>query len=86
MENELDLIIIDVNMPGLDGITMLKMLKENKLGSSVPKIILTTEVSTSLNIDIKNETENVKTWVIKPINKKKLVSIIKRIEPDWYIL
>ena len=31
LEKSLDLIIVDVNMPGLDGLSMLKMLKDNKI-------------------------------------------------------
>ena len=34
---------------------------------------------------ILKETENVKTWVIKPINKQKIEDIIKRIDPNWNI-
>ena len=83
VEKELDLIIVDVNMPGLDGISMLKMLKENNVAGSIPKIILTTEIPKKFNIDVKEETENVRTWAIKPINKDRLVSVIKKIYPDW---
>ena len=83
IENELDLIIVDVNMPGLDGITMLKMLKENSLASNVPKIILTTEVSRNRKLEIKNYTDNVRSWIIKPLNKVILQNVIKKINTDW---
>ena len=83
IEDELDLIIVDVNMPGLDGITMLKMLKENELANNVPKIILTTEVSKNRKLEIKKDTENVRSWIIKPLNKVILQNVIKKINPDW---
>ena len=83
VENELDLIIVDVHMPGLDGISMLKMLKEHNFASGIPKIILTTEISKSHKSDIKNETENVRGWILKPVNKTIIENVIKKIDPDW---
>ncbi len=83
IENELDLIIVDVHMPGLDGISMLKMLKEHKFASGISKIILTTEISKSHKSDIKNETENVRGWILKPVNKTIIENVIKKIDPDW---
>ena len=83
IENELDLIIVDVHMPGLDGISMLKMLKEHKLASGIPKIILTTKISKSHKSDIKNETENVRGWILKPVNQTIIENVIKKIDPDW---
>jgi len=85
VEKSLDLIIVDINMPGLDGISMLKMLKDNKLASSIPKIILTTEIPKIFAKIVKEETENVKTWAIKPIDQTRLKTIIKKIYPDWLL-
>ncbi len=36
-----DLILLDLLMPGMDGMTMLKKLRENLWGKTVPVIILT---------------------------------------------
>src|SRR5580765_9119615 len=36
-----DLIISDVAMPGLDGFTLLKALKENKATQNIPLVLLT---------------------------------------------
>jgi DNA-binding response OmpR family regulator len=35
-----DLIILDIVMPSMDGLTMLKKLRENKWGENVPVLIL----------------------------------------------
>ena len=83
LDKDLSLIIVDVNMPVLDGISMLKMLKENKLASSVPKIILTTEMPKEIFKEVKSKTENVKAWIVKPIEVRRLKNIIVKIDPDW---
>ena len=83
LDKDLSLIIVDVNMPVLDGISMLKMLKENKLASSVPKIILTTEMPKEIFKEVKSKTENVKAWIVKPIEMRRLKNIILKILPDW---
>ena len=83
LDKDLSLIIVDVNMPVLDGISMLKMLKENKLASSVPKIILTTEMPKEIFKEVKSKTENVKAWIVKPIEVRRLKNIIVKILPDW---
>lgn len=35
-----DLILLDIILPGMDGLTMLKKLRQNRWGSRVPVIIL----------------------------------------------
>ncbi|MEX1997090.1 MAG: response regulator [Candidatus Andersenbacteria bacterium] len=45
-----DLILVDIVMPEMDGITMLKKLRKNSWGSKVPVIILT-NISDAAKID-----------------------------------
>ncbi len=41
LETHPDLIVLDINMPKMDGLTMLKHLRKDEWGSKVPVILLT---------------------------------------------
>jgi len=42
-QNWVDVILLDVHMPVMDGITMLEKVKENDLFSKIPIVLVTTE-------------------------------------------
>lgn len=50
LENEglVSLILLDVNMPGIDGLTLLKQLKEDALYKDIPVIMLTGETDDAI--------------------------------------
>jgi len=61
-----DLIISDVAMPGLDGFTLLKGLKENRSTQHIPLILLT---ATDKISDVeKGFASGAQAYVLKPIN------------------
>jgi len=71
------LILCDVNMPEMDGITMCKALHKDSATSKIPILMLTTEA----NIDLKNAGKNagVIAWMTKPVNEQKLIGAIKKL-------
>ncbi len=40
LRNKPDLVVLDIIMPSMDGLTMLKKLREDRWGNSVPVLIL----------------------------------------------
>lgn len=73
LEREIDLIITDIMMPNMDGITMLKALR-NEHNCQIPAIITTAFTETDYLLDaIKLQVEG---FIIKPINIKDLISTI----------
>ena len=61
-----DLIISDVAMPGLDGFTLLKGLKDNKATSSIPLILLT---ATDKIADVeKGFASGAQAYILKPVD------------------
>ena len=73
---DVKLIITDYNMPEMDGITMVRKLRELPTGKDVNVFMLTTESSPDLKALGKEV--GIKAWVTKPFNEEKLVAAIKK--------
>lgn len=72
----LGLIICDVNMPKMDGLTMCEKLKELKTYSG-PIIMMTTESSAEMKA--RGKAAGVLAWITKPYHAEKLLSVIGKI-------
>jgi two-component system, chemotaxis family, chemotaxis protein CheY len=71
------LIISDVNMPVMDGITFLKEVKRHPTCKFTPVIMLTTEAGE----DKKQEgrAAGAKAWVVKPFQPRSLVDAVSKL-------
>lgn len=74
-DGELKLVICDVNMPNMDGLTMVEKVKSS--GKSIPIIMLTTESSPDMKQRGKNA--GVKGWIVKPFNGPAAIGGIKKL-------
>ncbi|QDG53583.1 response regulator [Persicimonas caeni] len=72
-----DLVLSDVNMPEMDGITLVGELR--KLGSYrfTPILMLTTESTTDMKM--KGKQAGATGWLVKPFDPDKLLATIKRV-------
>ena len=70
------LIITDVNMPGMDGITFLKEVKQHATYKFTPVIMLTTES----NEEKKRvgQAAGARAWVVKPFKPEQLLNAVQR--------
>lgn len=70
-----DLILLDINLPGTDGITILKELKKSELYRDIPVIMITAEVSSILtSICFKFGADD---YLAKPIEEMELKARIR---------
>jgi two-component system, chemotaxis family, chemotaxis protein CheY len=76
-KTQIDLIITDINLPVMDGISMIKKIRTNNKHQYVPILILTSECQ----IDKKNEAKEAGAtgWIIKPFVPEKLLTAISRL-------
>ncbi len=72
-----DLVITDLNMPVMDGISFLKAVRSDAKYKYLPIIILTTESQEQKKQEAKNA--GATGWIIKPFSNEKLLAVIKKI-------
>lgn len=72
-----DLVISDVNMPNMDGISLCKELRQLPPFKFTPILMLTTESSTDMKM--KGKEAGATGWLVKPFNPDKLLQTIKRV-------
>ena len=75
--NGIQLILCDVNMPEMDGITMCSKVFENADLKTIPIFMLTTESSPELKE--RGKSYGVKAWVTKPFKEEILLAAIKKV-------
>lgn len=80
--NQLDgkkvhLIISDVNMPNMDGIEMVKKIKELDTYKFTPIIMLTTE--SGENMKDEGRGAGVKAWMVKPFKPEQMLDAVSKL-------
>jgi len=74
---DVSLVITDVNMPRMDGITLVRQLRELQAYRYKPILILTTESTTEKKMQGKEA--GATGWIVKPFDPDKLVSTLRRV-------
>lgn len=76
------LVLLDLNMPGIDGRKALTLIKQDKDLKQIPVIILTTSADEK---DIEECYEQgASTYIQKPVNFEGLVEAVRRIKGYWF--
>jgi len=71
------LIISDVNMPNMDGLTMVQKIKEMPAYKFTPIIMLTTEAGADKK-DI-GKAAGVKAWMVKPFKPDQMLNAVSKL-------
>ncbi len=72
-----DLVLTDINMPAMDGLSLVKALRELPDYEHIPILVLTTESGSNK----KQEGKNVGAtgWIVKPFNPEKLLQVVSKV-------
>lgn len=77
-----DLILLDLNMPRMDGREVLDAISKNSNLSTIPIIVLTTSQS---ELDImKSYDLRANCYISKPVDYDRFVSVVRSIEHFWF--
>lgn len=74
---KINLIISDVNMPNMDGLTMVTKIKENPAYKFTPIIMLTTESGGDMKE--RGRAAGVKAWMVKPFNPTQMLDAVSKL-------
>ena len=74
---KINLIVCDVNMPNMDGLTFLKHVKANANYKFTPVIMLTTESQESKKAE--GKAAGARAWITKPFQPSQLVDAVNRL-------
>jgi two-component system chemotaxis response regulator CheY len=77
--HKVDIIITDLNMPVMDGITFIKNLRQMPTSKYTPVLMLTTESQASLKQEAK--AAGATGWIVKPFQPAKLLEVIRKVLP-----
>jgi CheY-like chemotaxis protein len=77
-----DLILLDLNMPGMDGRRALEIIKANEAIKGIPVIVLTTS-NDSIDID-KCYDIGASSYIQKPVEFDRLVATVSAIKDYWF--
>lgn len=75
--DKINLIISDVNMPNMDGITFLKEVKKNPRYKFTPVIMLTTEAGQEKMAE--GRAAGAKAWVVKPFQPPQMLDAVAKL-------
>lgn len=75
--NDVHLILTDLSMPRMDGLTLIKALRGLPRYRTAPILMLTTESSDVMKAQ--GRAAGATGWMVKPFDPKRLVEVIKKI-------
>ncbi len=78
-KTKVDAIITDVNMPNMDGVTLVKRLRELPKFKSIPILMLTTESGDDKKQQ--GRAAGATGWVVKPFVPEKLLQAVHKVCP-----
>lgn len=79
-----DLILLDLNMPGMNGKELLKLIKSDENLRSIPVIVLTTSDS---EIDIlESYNLHASGYIKKPVDLTEFKEVMKQLGVYWFVI
>lgn len=72
-----DLVITDLNMPNMDGLSFIRELRGNSSYKGIPIVFLTTESDEDKKSEAKSA--GATAWITKPFQPERLLAIAKKV-------
>ena len=72
-----DMIITDLNMPNMDGLSMIRALRKNPAQCGTPILFLTTESEDAMKQQAK--AAGATGWLVKPFEPEQLIRVVQKV-------
>ena len=76
-DSAIKLVVSDVNMPNMDGLTMAEKIRNEQRNTAVGIIMLTTENSPAMKE--RGKAAGIKGWIVKPFNGPAVIGALKKL-------
>jgi two-component system chemotaxis response regulator CheY len=76
-QQTVDLVLTDQNMPRMDGLSLIKLLRGLPAYQKVPILMLTTESSDEMKT--KGRAAGANGWLVKPFDPQRLIEVVKKV-------
>jgi two-component system chemotaxis response regulator CheY len=72
-----DVVITDLNMPNMDGVSLIRALRADPKWRALPILMLTTESDATKKAE--GRSAGATGWLVKPFDPAKLVDVVQRV-------
>lgn len=76
-KNKYDIVVTDINMPNMDGIELIRVLRETPTCKYCPILVITTEGSD--NVKQAGKEAGASGWIVKPFNPDTLKKAVTKL-------
>lgn len=77
LKGDVHMIITDLNMPNMDGVTLIKNVRAGASHKFIPIIMLTTESQAGKKQE--GKAAGATGWIVKPFNPEQLLAVVNKV-------
>jgi len=75
--SEIDMVVTDLNMPNMDGLSLIRELRKLPAYKGVPILFLTTESDEAKKAEAKQS--GATAWITKPFKQDQLLAVVRKV-------
>lgn len=77
LQGKVDMVVTDLNMPNMDGISLIKAIRAQAAYKFIPVIMLTTESQAGKKEEGKSA--GATGWIVKPFKPEQLLAVVQKV-------
>lgn len=78
-KSRFDMVITDLQMPKLDGLSLIREVRKSTINNHTPIVVLTTESKEEIKAE--GKAAGVSGWIVKPFKPEQILKVVRTICP-----